>query len=175
MNICLFSAEELERPLDARDERAVHLVKILHKKEGDAFAAGVIGGRAGTAVITRLGGGILEYRFTPESDGKPLHPLRMIVGFPRPIQLKRLLRDVAGIGACEIHLTGTELGEKSYMQSSLVERGAARRLLLDGVVQAGGTHVPALFLHRTLPECLAAVRGGAADSGALLLALDNVE
>ena len=78
----------------------------------------------------------------------------MVIGFPRPIQLKRLLRDIAGLGAVEVHLTGTELGEKSYMQSTLVERGAAYKMLLDGTVQAASTHVPELFLHSALTDCL---------------------
>ena len=48
MNICLFSQDEVEKPLDIRDPRAEHILKILHKKEGDSFSAGIIGGMAGT-------------------------------------------------------------------------------------------------------------------------------
>lgn len=164
MNICLFTNEEINKPLSANDERAIHLNKVLHKKEGDTFSAGIIGGQAGTATITKAvevpnpktGKNDVQYEFSfkEESDGKPLFPLIMIIGFPRPIQLKRLLRDVAALGVCEVHLTGTELGEKSYMQSTLVERGAAYQMLLDGTVQAASTHVPELFLHSTLKECL---------------------
>lgn len=164
MNICLFTNEEINKPLSANDERAIHLNKVLHKKEGDTFFAGIIGGQAGTATITKAvevpnpktGKNDVQYEFSfkEESDGKPLFPLIMIIGFPRPIQLKRLLRDVAALGVCEVHLTGTELGEKSYMQSTLVERGAAYQMLLDGTVQAASTHVPELFLHSSLKECL---------------------
>ena len=182
MNICLFNKDEISLPLDLRDERGEHIVKILHKKEGDTFTAGIIGGQAGTATITKIDGsfkegGRLFFEFKPESDGKPLTKLKMIIGFPRPIQLKRLLRDIAGLGVCEVHLTGTELGEKSYMQSTLVEKGSAYKMLLDGTVQAGSTHVPELFLHRTLSECVAKVLeegSSAADANKpLLAALDN--
>lgn len=186
MNICLFTEDEIGKPLAALDERAVHLNKVLHKKCGDTFYAGIIGGQAGTATITKAvevpnpktGKNDIQYEFSfkGESDGKPLYPLIMIIGFPRPIQLKRLLRDVAALGVSEVHLTGTELGEKSYMQSTLVERGAAYQMLLDGTVQAASTHVPELFLHSTLKECLEAVESGAREKGAGLtkLALDNV-
>ena len=187
MNICLFKPEEINQPLDLRDERGEHIIKILHKKEGETFTAGIIGGQAGTAAITKIEGsfkegGRLWFEFAPESDGKPLTKLKMIIGFPRPIQLKRLLRDIAGLGVCEVHLTGTELGEKSYMQSTLVEKGNAYKMLLDGTVQAGSTHVPELFLHRTLSECVEAVtecgkmEGGRLlpdQSSNVLLALDN--
>ena len=110
---------------------------------------------AGTAqitVISKESG--MQFSFCPQSDGKALFPLTMIIGFPRPIQLKRLLRDMAGLGVCAIHLTGTELSEKSYMQSSLIERGSAYKMLLDGTVQAKSTHIPALYVHHNLTECL---------------------
>lgn len=171
MNICLFENEEINQPLPLSDERAEHIVKVLHKKPGDTFTAGIVGGKSGIATIVSMDGGI-TFTFEPTGDGKPLKPLKMIIGFPRPIQLKRLLRDIAALGVCEVHLTGTELGEKSYMQSNLVERGSAYKMLLDGTVQAGSTHVPELFLHKTLKDCLDEVIGHSKET--VFLALDNV-
>lgn len=169
MNICLFSNDEINNPLSIKDERGEHLVKVLHKNVGDTFTAGIIDGKSGVATITAISkeDGI-SFTFNATGEGKKLNPLKMIIGFPRPIQLKRLLRDIAALGVCEVHLTGTELGEKSYMQSNLVERGSAYKMLLDGTVQAGSTHVPQLFLHKTLQECLSSVCGD------VLLALDNI-
>ena len=169
MNICLFSNDEINNPLSIKDERGEHLVKVLHKKVGDTFTAGIIDGKSGVATITAISkeDGI-SFTFNATGEGKELNPLKMIIGFPRPIQLKRLLRDIAALGVCEVHLTGTELGEKSYMQSNLVERGSAYKMLLDGTVQAGSTHVPQLSLHKTLQECLSSVSGDA------LFALDNI-
>lgn len=172
MNICLFNSQEIDKPLSIGDERAQHLIKVLHKKAGDTFTAGIIDGKSGTATITDITADAISFSFEATGEGKNLKPLKMIIGFPRPIQLKRLLRDIAALGVCEVHLTGTELGEKSYMQSTLVERGAAYKMLLDGTVQAGSTHVPQLFLHQTLKECLETIT--TADDKALLLALDNV-
>lgn len=169
MNICLFSKEEIAQPLPLRDERAQHIIKVLHKKTGDTFTAGIVGGASGTAVIREINDQGITFDFTAGGDGKPLSQLEMIIGFPRPIQLKRLLRDIAALGVGRVHLTGTDLGEKSYMQSTLVERGAAYKMLLDGTVQAGSTHVPELCLYKTLDECL-----DAAGNEGLLLALDNI-
>ncbi|MBO4385736.1 MAG: RsmE family RNA methyltransferase [Treponema sp.] len=194
MNICLFKPEEIGKPLDIKDERAVHLLKILHKGEGDSFAAGIIGGKAGRATITRLEvheeksadgrksfkKGSISFDFVGESDGKPLFPLRMIIGFPRPIQLKRLLRDMAGLGVCEIHLTATELGEKSYLKSDLATQGSGYEMLLEGCEQAASTHIPKLFMHDSLAKCLdflegSAVAGVSSANGRFLkAALDNV-
>ena len=177
MNICLFSQDEISKPLPLRDERAQHIIKVLHKKAGDTFAAGIIGGQSGVATIVEIStsgdtAGI-SFDFAPADDGKPLVPFEMIIGFPRPIQLKRLLRDIAALGVSRVHLTGTDLGEKSYMQSNLVERGTAYQMLLDGTVQAGSTHVPELCLYKTLDECLSSIEGSAEEEY-LKLALDNV-
>lgn len=184
MNICLFSPEEILNPLDIQDERAQHILKILHKKEGESFSAGIIGGQAGTAVIKKISVeekkssdgkktfkcGKIYFDFMPESDGKKLYPLKMIIGFPRPIQLKRLLRDMASLGVQEVHLTGTELGEKSYLKSDLATKGEAEKFLLDGSIQAGSTQVPKLFIHQTLKSCLEQI-----DLDGKFFALDNIE
>lgn len=172
MNIALFEKDEIAKPLSVKDERGEHLVKVLHKKIGDTFTCGIEDGPSGTATITNIENGVITFDFKPETDGKPLYPLVMIIGFPRPIQLKRLLRDVAALGVCEVHLTGTELGEKSYMQSNLLERGSARRMLWDGTVQAGSTHLPKLVMHQTLKECLDELEKRFPDSEKY--ALDNI-
>lgn len=170
MNIALFSEQEIKNPLSLKDERAEHIIKILHKRVGDTFSCGIINQKAGSAKITEITQTHIKFDFTPLSDGKLLFPLKMIIGFPRPIQLKRLLRDIAALGICQVHLTGTELGEKSYMQSNLVEHGTAYKMLLDGTVQAASTHVPNLFLHKTLPECLKSFE----NENQIKIALDNV-
>ena len=171
MNICLFSSEEIEFPkpfLSFDDKRGEHILKVLHKTQGDSFTAGIIGGASGTAVITKVDNSEKKifFEFKAEGDGKPLNPLKMIVGFPRPIQLRRLLRDVAALGVSELHLTGTELGEKSYMQSDLAQPEKAHELLLEGTVQAGSTHVPKVFIHSSLKECLNEIKGAGSLDGA---------
>ena len=159
MNICLFSKDEIENPepfLSFDDKRGEHILKVLHKVQGDSFTAGVIDGVSGEAVITLIDNSARKifFKFSPGGDGKPLNPLKLIVGFVRPIQLRRLLRDVAALGVSELHLTGTELGEKSYMQSDLAQPEKVRELLLEGTVQAGSTHVPNVFIHKSVQECL---------------------
>lgn len=205
MNICLFAPEEISKSLNADDPRAQHIIKVLHKGVGDTFYAGVIGGQAGTATITKIdsqaqdagaetastpkkGGGAIHFTFTPQSDGKPLFPLHMIIGFPRPIQLKRLLRDMAALGVSSVRLCGTELGEKSYLKASLSDPAEVYKMLLDGTVQAASAHVPEPFVYPTLEACLDALASEAAQSASpvivgldptirapLLLALDNVK
>ena len=125
MNIVLFQRDEIGKTLPLKDERAKHIIKVLHKQTGESFEAGIINGKAGQAKILSISDDGISFDFIPLTDGKPLYPITLIVGFPRPIQLKRLFRDAAGLGASRICLCGTELGEKSYMSSNNVERGTA--------------------------------------------------
>ena len=155
MNICLFTHEEIKNPLPKNDERAKHIIKILHKTAGDSFDAGIIGGAAGIATITGISdAGDISFSFEPKSSGKKLYPLTLIIGFPRPIQLRRLLRDVAGLGVQKVILCGTDLTEKSYLDSNVVSDGSAYQMLLDGTAQAASTHVPILEVARSLDEVL---------------------
>lgn len=173
MNIVLFSERDnYFFPLN--DERTRHISRILKKKEGDTFEAGIEGGRAGQARIVSLDNAGLRFDFTPLTDGKPLFPLEMIVGFPRPIQLKRLFRDMAGLGVSRILLCGTETGEKSYMASKIVERGAAYEALKDGSIQAKSTHISKLDIFASVKDCLASLKE---ESGArrISVCLDNVK
>lgn len=185
MNICLFEPEELGRPLDLRDNRAKHLLTVLHKGEGDSFSAGIVGGSSGQARIERIEkaemtaangkaytGGSMTFSFVAEGDGKPLHPLTMLIGFPRPIQLKRLLRDMAGLGVCAVYLCGTQLVEKSYLKSSLYDEDECRKMLLEGTVQAASTHVPRVRICPDLPSALAELEQEPGRT--VRLAMDNV-
>lgn len=182
MNICLFSKEEIEcsNPfISFDDKRGEHILKVLHKGTGDSFTAGIIDGASGTAVISKLDDSErrIYFTFTANGKGKPLNPLKLIVGFVRPIQLRRLLRDVAALGVCELHLTGTELGEKSYMQSDLAQPEKVRELLLEGTVQAGSTHVPKVFIHNSVQECLVNLGSLSLSKGPdnlIRLCLDNI-
>ena len=176
MNICLFSKDEIENPepfLSFDDKRGEHILKVLHKTQGDSFTAGIICGASGEAVITLIDEAARKifFTFSETGDGKPLNPLKMIVGFVRPIQLRRLLRDVAALGVSELHLTGTELGEKSYMQSDLAQPEKVRELLLEGTVQAGSTHVPQVFIHKSVQECLDSMGSLSLSKG---ICLDNI-
>lgn len=154
MNIVLFDGDPFFPP---QDNRYQHIKKILKKKAGDTFTAGIINGQEGLATIVRFDETGLYFDFHGDRAMKPLYPLILIIGFPRPIQLKRLLRDAASLGVSSIYLIGTELGEKSYRESSLVGRGAANESLIEGCSQAGGSAIPDLEMFDSVRSVLDAV------------------
>ena len=156
MNIILFDPTEIGKPLPRRDERTLHLLKVLHKKAGDTFDAGILDGNLGLGRIeaVRLDGSIV-YSLDLRDEPPPRYPVRIAVGFPRPIQIRRLLRDLSSLGLEAIDLIGTELGEKSYRDTKLLSDGGARSALVEGAVQARDTRIPVLSVYSGLEDWLA--------------------
>ena len=198
VNIVLFDPAEIGKPLARRDPRTLHLLKVLHKKAGDNFDAGILGGNRGQGHIDaiRLDGSII-YSLDLREEAPPRYPVRIAVGFPRPIQIRRLLRDLANLGLEAVDLIGTELGEKSYRDTKLFTDGGARAALIEGAVQARDTRLPYLSVYSSLEEWLSerpwekpadssvkSVKSGSLNWGVysegnpmqspLLIALDNV-
>jgi 16S rRNA U1498 N3-methylase RsmE len=155
MNLILFEEHELGKPLPRRDERTIHLLKVLHKKAGEYFDAGVLGGQRGTGTIEKVNlDGSLRYGLHLFEDPLPRSALRMAVGFPRPIQLRRLLRDLSSLGVSAIDLVGTDLGDKNYRDTNLLNDGGARAALIEGAVQSRDTTIPALAVWPALDDWL---------------------
>ena len=155
MNLILFEAHELGKALPRRDERTIHLIKVLHKKAGDGFEAGILDGGRGNGKIEKINidGSIL---FSLDISGPvPARlPVRVAVGFPRPIQIRRLLRDLSSLGVEAIDLFGAELGEKSYRDTRLFGDGGARAALIEGAAQSRDTTIPALAVFAALEDWL---------------------
>ena len=188
MNLILFTDTELLKNqncsqgiktsafLKRRDVRALHLYKVLRKKTGDSFDAGVLGGKTGSGIITEISEAGLHINLVLDTDPPPRIPLCLGAGFPRPIQLRRLLRDCASLGLNTVDLICTELGEKSYRDTKLLEDGGAQAALIEGAVQARDTRLPKLAVYSSLAEWLQKKTSDiAGQTDTVLIAADNVE
>jgi len=177
VNLILFEADEIGKTLSRRDERTIHLLKVLHKKNGDRFEAGILGTGSGIGSIEKINfDGSISFSFELQSPPFPRLPVRVAVGFPRPIQLRRLLRDLSSLGVQAIDLFGTELGEKSYRDTKLFGSGGAHAALIEGAVQSRDTTIPALSVFSRLEEWLhqRPWEQSSLPSAPLLIAADNV-
>jgi 16S rRNA U1498 N3-methylase RsmE len=155
VNLILFESHELGKALSRRDERTVHLLKTLHKKTGDTFDAGILGGRRGSGTIEKINlDGSVVFSLRVDELPPPRLPVRVAVGFVRPIQIRRLLRDLSNLGVEAVDLAGTDLGEKSYRDTRLLDDGGARAALIEGAVQARDTTIPALSVFARLEDWL---------------------
>jgi RsmE family RNA methyltransferase len=178
VNIILFEAHETEKPLPARDARTIHLLKVLHKKQGDTFEAGVLNGKLGIGHIDQVAlDGSIGFTLELHEHPLPRIPIRVAVGFPRPIQLRRLLRDLANLGIEAVDLISTALGEKSYRDTKFLE-GGDRTAFIEGAIQARDTCIPQLSRYASLKQWLSQSPWKqwtqSVQAFPLLLAADNV-
>jgi len=154
MNIILFSLKDKTEneffAFSAKDARYSHIKNILHLGLKESFRAGLINGIIGMGIIIELTEKYLLFQFEHTSTPKPLHPIRMILGISRPIQLKRTLKDLATLGVEKVHLVGTMLGEKSYMNSTLLSTSEIEKYFIEGASQAGSTLLPFCDIHPSL-------------------------
>jgi RsmE family RNA methyltransferase len=155
VNLVIFEAHELDKPLPRRDQRAVHLLKVLHKKTGDEFHAGILDKGCGSGKIEKISNdGSISFSVNIHNSPLPRFPVRVGVGFPRPIQIRRLLRDLSSLGVDAIDLFGTELGEKSYRDTRLLNDGGAQAALIEGASQSRDTSVPVLSVFSDIKDWL---------------------
>jgi RsmE family RNA methyltransferase len=166
MNMLVLDESEPGRPLPRNDRRVQHILRILKKHVGDELLAGIaddglvengtgtLAGQIGTAHISSWDGRNLVLSFMPGQPAPPLHPLTILLGFPRPIQANRILKDLASLGVARIILSGTELGEKSYFQSDFFKNREFRSALLEGAEQAANPRLPRVETAWTLARAL---------------------
>ena len=155
MNIILLEEHELGHNLLRRDKRTIHLLKVLHKKCGDTFEAGIIGGDIGTGKIEKINfDGSVFITFQKTMPPPPRLRLRMAVAFVRPIQMRRILRELSNMGVSAIDIIGTDMGEKSYRDTKLLKDGGSIQALIEGANQARDTQIPSLSVFVSLDKWL---------------------
>ena len=155
MNIILFEEHELGHNLARRDERTIHLLKVLHKTQGDNFDAGILGGKLGTGRIEKINFDKSIFVSFKEGESPPVRlRLRIAFAFVRQIQVRRILRELSNIGVSAIDIIGTDTGEKSYRDTKLLTDGGAHSALIEGAVQARDTQLPTLDVFENLDEWL---------------------
>lgn len=179
MNRILFEQDEVGKPLPSDDDRAKHLTRVLDVDVGDVVEIGVIGGRRGTGTVTRRDrdGVELSFDFDDEHSVDEPYPITVLLGHPRPIVLKRILKDLTTLGVERILVAGTDNGEKSYLNSNLWKGDSVRRYLIDGAAQAGVTFIPDVSRESSMSAALdfleETTMPTSGDWNLQLLALDN--
>lgn len=161
----ILEPEELSAPLPPGDKRTIHIMSILRKGPGDTLLAGTTDGMIGQARILSTGDEGVALAFEPEREAPPLAPVTLVLGFPRPIQANRILKDLTSLGVGGIVMCGTELGEKSYTQSTFFKNREWRAALLEGAAQAASPRLPEVHTEWTLARALASLSGSADITG----------
>jgi 16S rRNA (uracil1498-N3)-methyltransferase len=171
VNLILFALSEIDRPLPRTDRRAVHLLDVLHRREGGTFDAGLINGPRGKATVRAITADAVWLDFAWGPPLPPVPTLALLIGLPRPQTARAVLRDATTLGATALHFVRTEKGDPNYAQSTLWSSGEWRRHLLAGAEQAFDPRIPEVRHGATLLETLAIL----GDGDGARVALDNYE
>ncbi|MFI5357907.1 MAG: RsmE family RNA methyltransferase, partial [Opitutales bacterium] len=168
MNLILFEPAEIARPLPRGDARAIHLLQVLRRREGDTFDAGLVGGPRGKGTLIRISPDHLALDFSWGETPPPPDPLTLLIGLPRPQTARKILQEASALGVRALHFVGSDKGEASYARSTLWASGEWRQHVRAGVAQAFCTRLPEVTHGRSLAATLAALPAGGGR-----LALDN--
>jgi len=170
VNLILFDPDEIGHPLPCGDARARHLLRVLRRREGDTFDAGLVNGPRGKGTLTAIGPDALTLAFTWDATPPPLDPITLIIGLPRPQTARDILRDATSLRVAGMHFVATDKSEPSYARSTLWTSGEWRRHLIIGAEQAFDTRLPEVTHGRSLLEVI-----GGLSAQAIRVALDHHE
>ena len=170
MNLVLFEPAEISLPLPRTDPRALHLLEVLRRHEGDTFDVGLVNGPRGKATLTTIARDSLVLTFGWSEPPPLLSPLTLLIGLPRPQTARKILQEATALGVGTLHFVTTERGEPSYADSSLWSSGEWRRHLLAGAAQAFCTRIPDLSFGQKLIDIINNL-----SPDTIRIALDNYE
>lgn len=169
MNLVLITAEEEKAGLPAEDARAAHLLGTVGLRIGATFHVGIEDGLRGIATVTACAPSL---RFSVEWEKAPQRrlPLSVLVGLPRPQTARKVLHDLASLGASDLRFFTPQKGDPAYAASSLWRDGEWREHLRKGAEQACSALLPRVAVHESLEAAVAAL-----PPGGLRVALDPYE
>ena len=147
MNLLLLEPTDLATDGTARltGRRLRHALQVLRASEGDVLRVGVLGGLVGTAEVLRTGEElVLRPTFEKLPPERPA--VDLLLAIPRPKALRKVLPAAASLGVDRVVLVNAARVEKSYFDSSVLQPGNLRELLILGLEQARDTRLPEVLV-----------------------------
>ena len=169
VNLVLITEAEVEAGLAVDDPRSRHLLDTVKLIAGETFHVGVENARRGIATLNTVSPRVL-FSVVWEKTAQRRLPLTVLVGLPRPQTAKKVLHDLASLGAAKIIFFEAGKGDPGYLASSLWKDGEWREHVVKGTEQACSTMVPEVTRVGSLAEALVGL-----EANAWRLALDPYE
>jgi len=168
MNLILFENDELSLPLKHDDQRARHILTILHRQPGQTFDCGIVDGPTGKGTIRSNTADGITLDFAWGEIPRPLPQLWLLCALARPQTVRKILGETPTMGATRLAFFSSARGEPSYAQSQLWRSGEIRRHLISAAQQAFCTRLADVSLKTSLQESLNQL-----DQATSRLAFDN--
>lgn len=155
MNIILFDEKESLTSIPAEDVRAKHIREILKLKPGDSFEGGIINRHYARFTVKEING--KEILMEPEilkKEVKAEYPISLFSSIIRPIDARRIFKNLSVIGVEKIFMGKTDKTEKSYSDGKLWSEDKYFPLLLEGAQQGFTPYIPEVNIHYSLDTFL---------------------
>ncbi|HEY5654102.1 MAG TPA: RsmE family RNA methyltransferase [Pontiella sp.] len=143
MNLILLQSDEVNDGVAIlRDERAVHIRKVLKASQGKELRIGLLNGPLGTGRVQRVDATLVELSCTFDEMVPPRPCIDLLLAMPRPKVLKRMWAQLAALGVGKIVLVRAEKVERYYFDSHVIESEFFNKKFIEGLQQARCTHLP---------------------------------
>jgi len=149
MNLLLFERHELKGSfLRLTGRRAGHITDVLALRPGDSLRLGMINGGRGMGRVCRIEDGRVELEVELNESSPAVPGLELILAMPRPIMLRRILKQATVLGVKRFYLIRSRRVEKSFFQTTLLQPQKLREILVRGLEQAMDTRLPEVLVYR---------------------------
>jgi RsmE family RNA methyltransferase len=154
VNLVLITEPEVSAGLPLTDVRTSHLLGTVGLRVGQTFHVGIAGGLRGLATVAATDPA-LRFSVVWEKSVQTRLPLTVLIGLPRPQTAKKVLHDLASLGADRLIFFEADKGDPGYLASSLWKGSEYLEHLRKGTEQACSTLVPTVDRMTSLAEALA--------------------
>jgi RsmE family RNA methyltransferase len=150
VNLIALTADEVtsDRRVTLGDARAAHLLHVLAVTPGQSVRIGMIDGPLGVGTVIAITTSHVTLQCQFDDRPPPRPRVDLLLALPRPKVLRRLWAQLSAIGVGRIMLTNAGKVERNYFDTHLLTPEVYRPLLIEGLQQARGTHLPPVTLHR---------------------------
>jgi RsmE family RNA methyltransferase len=150
MNLIILKPEEIREDglAELSGDRARHIRKVLRAEVGKTLRIGMLNGPLGKGTVLAIIEKTVSLQCACERDPPPVPSIDVLLAMPRPKVMKRLWAQLAALGVGRIVLVRAEKVERFYFDSHVLEPGFYTKFLVEGLQQAGCTHLPKVLVRQ---------------------------
>jgi len=131
-----------------KGRRFRHLTSVNKVMKNDQLKCGLLNGKIGKGLITKISKESLEMEICFTDDPPEPLPLTLVLALPRPKMLKRIIESITTLGVKKIYLINSWRVEKSFWQSPLLKEDHLKKQMILGLEQSRDTILPQIYQKR---------------------------
>jgi len=130
------------------DGRARHIRKVLKAAPGKVLRIGMLNGPLGKGTVLAIDKHTVCLQCVLEKEAPTKPKIDLLLAMPRPKVMKRLWAQLAALGVGRIVLVNADKVERFYFDTHVLEPDFYNARLIEGLQQAGCTHLPEVLVRK---------------------------